>query len=139
LKKSLTEFKFDRHINYCLCVHSLKGVRAMGNFRENSDRCSARKTAEEERINPSPCTKNAADAVGRQRLTDLRHGGKAVIAALDGDAHFLGRITAMGLTVGCSVEVLRNEKKQPVLIHCRDTMVAIGRGEGQKILLEVGR
>jgi ferrous iron transport protein A len=41
----------------------------------------------------------------------------------------------MGITVGSTLEVIRNEKKQPMLLFCRDTMVAINRKECEKIFV----
>lgn len=71
-----------------------------------------------------------------KKLSEMSPGAKGKIKALDGDGRFLSRITSMGLTVGCPVEVLRNEKKQPILIYSRDTMVALNRKECEKIILE---
>lgn len=71
-----------------------------------------------------------------KKLSEMSPGSKGKIKALDGDGRFLSRITSMGLTVGCPVEVLRNEKKQPILIYSRDTMVALNRKECEKIILE---
>jgi ferrous iron transport protein A len=72
-----------------------------------------------------------------QNITKLQRGERGVIARLDGDARFLSRITAIGLTPGCPVEILRSEKRQPVLLYSRDTIIALSRREGEKIMLEV--
>jgi ferrous iron transport protein A len=72
-----------------------------------------------------------------QNITKLQRGERGVVARLDGDARFLSRITAIGLTPGCPVEILRNKKRQPVLLYSRDTMIALSRREGEKIMLEV--
>lgn len=66
-------------------------------------------------------------------LTKVRAGQKGIITEMDGDARFISRITSIGLTVGCPIEVLQNEKKQPMLVYGRDTMVAINREECEKI------
>jgi ferrous iron transport protein A len=42
----------------------------------------------------------------------------------------------MGIIVGSRIEILRNEKKQPLLLFCRDTMVAVNRKECEKIKVE---
>jgi ferrous iron transport protein A len=42
----------------------------------------------------------------------------------------------MGITVGSTLEIIRNEKKQPMLLFCRDTMVAINRKECEKIKVD---
>jgi ferrous iron transport protein A len=72
-----------------------------------------------------------------QNITKLKRGERGVVARLDGDPRFLSRITAIGLTPGCPVEILRSEKRQPVLLYSRDTMIALSRREGEKIMLEV--
>lgn len=46
------------------------------------------------------------------------------------------RISSMGLVKGGTLEICQNNKKQPVLIYARDTLVAIGRRESRKI--EIG-
>jgi ferrous iron transport protein A len=43
----------------------------------------------------------------------------------------------MGITGGSTLEVIRNENKQPMLLFCRDTMVAINRKECEKIFVEM--
>lgn len=68
-----------------------------------------------------------------KKLSEVPAGTKGKIQALDGDGRFLSRVTSMGLTIGCPVEVLQNEKKQPILIFSRDTMVAMNRRECEKI------
>lgn len=70
------------------------------------------------------------------KLSDARPGLRGRVTAIRGDTRFLSRITSIGLTVGCPVTVLQNEKKQPVLVYSRDTMVALNRAECAKIELE---
>lgn len=68
-----------------------------------------------------------------KKLSEMPAGTKGRIQALKGDGRFLSRVTSMGLTLGCPIEVLQNEKKQPILIFGRDTMVALNRKECEKI------
>lgn len=68
-----------------------------------------------------------------KKLSEVPAGTKGRIGHLEGDGRFLNRVTSMGLTIGCPIEVLRNEKKQPILIFGRDTMVALNRKECEKI------
>jgi ferrous iron transport protein A len=72
-----------------------------------------------------------------ENLTRLSRGQRGCVAALEGDRRFLNRITGIGLTIGCPVELMRNEKGQPVLVYSRDTMIALNRQEGEKIMVEV--
>jgi ferrous iron transport protein A len=74
-----------------------------------------------------------------QSVTDSKCGQRGIVAALDGDVRFLSRITAIGLTIGCPVEIMRSERRQPVLLYSRDTVIAINRREGEKIMLEVSK
>lgn len=70
-----------------------------------------------------------------KKLSEMPPGTRGQIRELRGDGRFLSRITAMGLTIGCPIEVLRNEKKQPMLVYGRDTMVALNRSECEKIMM----
>lgn len=71
-----------------------------------------------------------------EKLSEMPPGAKGRVKELQGDGRFLSRITSMGLTLGCEVEILRNERKQPMLLYSRDTMVALNRSESEKILVE---
>lgn len=71
-----------------------------------------------------------------KKLSEMPVGAKGRIESLEGDGRFLSRVTSMGLTIGCPIEVLQNEKRQPILIYGRDTMVALNRGECEKIAVE---
>lgn len=72
-----------------------------------------------------------------QKLSAAKAGERGRIVSIDGDARFLSRITSIGLIIGSVVEVVRNQKRRPVLVYGRDTMIAINRRECEKIMLEV--
>ncbi|MDL2288551.1 ferrous iron transport protein A [Oscillospiraceae bacterium OttesenSCG-928-F05] len=72
-----------------------------------------------------------------KKLTELQPGQAATIAGVQGDTRFLTRIISIGLTVGSRVEMLRNEKKMPLLLYGRDSVVALNRDESSNILVEV--
>lgn len=69
-------------------------------------------------------------------LTELKDGKKASIVKIDGERRYLSRITSIGLNSGTSLEMLHNNKKQPLLIFSRDTMIALNREEAKQILVE---
>jgi ferrous iron transport protein A len=69
-------------------------------------------------------------------MTKTRAGQSCIVREINGDARFMSRVAAIGLTPGCPVEILRNEKRQPILLYGRDTMIALSRREGEKIMLE---
>ena len=49
------------------------------------------------------------------------------------EARLTNRLSSMGVMCGSQIEICQNQKKQPVLIFARDTLVAIGREESKKI------
>jgi ferrous iron transport protein A len=71
------------------------------------------------------------------RLSEVKAGIVVTIAEIHGDERLLSRTSSMGIIVGSRIEILRNEKKQPLLLFCRDTMVAVNRKECEKINVEV--
>gem|GEM_PF-1068013 len=73
---------------------------------------------------------------GVMSLNETEEGFSGKITDIAGDAHFIGRVTSMGLTVGCPLTVVRHEKKQPILIEARDTLIAISCGDLGKIFVE---
>jgi ferrous iron transport protein A len=71
------------------------------------------------------------------RLSDIPAGNMVKVQEIHGDERLLGRTSSMGIIIGSRIEILRNEKKQPLLLFCRDTMVAVNRKECEKIKVEV--
>ena len=67
------------------------------------------------------------------KLQDAKPGYSGIITAINGDTRFLSRITSIGLTVGCKIEIMRNEKKQPVLLLGRDSLIAVNRKDCDRI------
>ena len=72
-----------------------------------------------------------------EKLTNLKDETKGKVAEIIGDIHFQSRITSIGVTVGSEIEIIQNYKKQPVLIYCRDTMIAVNKKEAGNIIVEV--
>ena len=63
------------------------------------------------------------------KLNELNENSNAIVENLNGDSRFIGRITSIGITPGCRLKVIRNDKNRPVLIFSRDTMIALNRKE----------
>ena len=61
------------------------------------------------------------------KLSELKENQNAVVAKLDGDNRFISRITSIGLTPGCRLQVVKNDRNRPVLVYSRDTMIALNR------------
>jgi ferrous iron transport protein A len=69
-------------------------------------------------------------------LLELQKEQSAVVASVNGDARFVSRITSIGLTPGCKLTVIKNEKRRPILVYSRDTMIALNRDECANIMVE---
>ena len=67
------------------------------------------------------------------KLNDLKENSRAVVSGLKGDTRFIGRITSIGLTPGCRVSIVKNDRSRPLLIYSRDTMIALNRKECEGI------
>lgn len=71
------------------------------------------------------------------RLSDVKVDQMATISALGADTHFLSRVTSVGLTEGTCVQIVRNDKKMPILIYVRETLLALNRKDCDRIEVEV--
>ena len=70
-------------------------------------------------------------------LKEVNAGQKVVVSDVKGDQRFLSRVTSIGLTIGCELEILYNEQKFPLLFYGRDTVVALNREESENVFVEV--
>lgn len=68
-------------------------------------------------------------------LSDAAPSKRYTIRAIKDETRLVNRLSSMGLVCGSTLDVCQNLKKQPVLVFARDTLVAIGREESEKILL----
>ncbi len=69
-------------------------------------------------------------------LSEVKENKEALVSAINGDTRFMSRITSIGLTPGCRVKVIKNDKNRPVLVYSRDTMIALNRSECKGITVE---
>ncbi|HHU96384.1 MAG TPA: ferrous iron transport protein A [Petrimonas sp.] len=69
-------------------------------------------------------------------LNEVNEGQKVIIADIKGNTRFLSRITSIGLTLGCEIKMLYNEKKFPLLFYGRDTVIALNREESNDVFVE---
>jgi len=66
-------------------------------------------------------------------LGDLKVDQTGVVCKIHGDSRFISRIISIGLTPNSSFTVLQNDGRSPVLVYCRDTIIAINRKECAQI------
>lgn len=71
-----------------------------------------------------------------RRLDEIAPGSRVILSALQADAELNARFMQLGVVVGSPAEVLQSHADGPVLIRSRSTLVAIGREEASKILVE---
>lgn len=69
-------------------------------------------------------------------LSEITVGHSSIVRQLRGGKDFLGRMTALGFTIGSEVKVIQNYGHGPLIALIRDTRVALGRGEALKVLVE---
>ena len=69
------------------------------------------------------------------KLCDVPASKKVQICSIDGDTRFLTRITSIGLTVSGNLSVVSNEKRLPLLVYSRDSLIAVNREESARILV----
>ena len=75
----------------------------------------------------------------KMSLSEMKADREVVVNEIVGDGRFLSRITSIGITPGCRVKILRNDRNRPMLIFSRDTMIALNRKECKGIeVTEVG-
>ena len=70
------------------------------------------------------------------KLTEMKPDQNGVIRRIGGDAHFLNRITAIGVTEGTEFQTVRNDKKMPLLVYLRETLIAVNRADAERIEVE---
>ena len=73
------------------------------------------------------------------KLSELKTGGMGTVTRVVGDARFVSRVTSIGITEGCPIEVVQNAKKRPILVFERDSLIAIGRKDCDLIDVEERR
>ena len=71
------------------------------------------------------------------KLNEMETGQKGVITSVLGTDRCVSRVTAIGLTEGCSIEMVQNAKRRPLLVFERDSVVAIDRADYKNIEVEV--
>ncbi|MDO4988969.1 MAG: ferrous iron transport protein A [Eubacteriales bacterium] len=70
------------------------------------------------------------------KLTNTRPDQHGLIRRIGGDAHFAKRITSIGITEGTEFQTVRNDRKMPVLIYLRETLIAVNRADAERIEVE---
>lgn len=71
-----------------------------------------------------------------KKLTDMRQGEEGIISSINGDTRYISRVTSIGITPGCRVKIVKNDKNRPIIVFTRDTMIALNSAESRNIEVE---
>lgn len=66
-------------------------------------------------------------------LSEVLPEKRYVVMEIKDEARLVNRLSSMGIMCGSQIKVCMNNRKQPVLVFVRDTLVAIGRSESKKV------
>ncbi len=67
------------------------------------------------------------------KLSEMRSGTFGRVQSLGEDARFLKRITSIGFTEEAPFQVVKNDRKMPVLVYVRETLLALNRKDCEQI------
>lgn len=70
-------------------------------------------------------------------LNTCAAGDSARILVIEASPSFQSRAAAVGLTPGSIVDIVQNQRRRPLLIHVRHTLLAIDRRDSADIQVEV--
>lgn len=73
----------------------------------------------------------------RMKLSELDAGSLGKVSKVSGTKEFERRITSVGITPGSMLSVVQNEKKYPLLLDVRNTLLAVDRNDCSNIEVEV--
>lgn len=73
-----------------------------------------------------------------KKLAEMKQGQTGVVTAINGDARYMSRITSIGITPGCTISIVKNDKNRPVIVYTRDTMIALNEKECNNIEVQEG-
>ncbi|MCR4885241.1 MAG: ferrous iron transport protein A [Clostridiales bacterium] len=72
------------------------------------------------------------------KLTETKPDCISKVKQIGGDTHFMKRITSIGITEGTILQTVKNDRKMPVLIYTRETLIALNRTDADRIEVTAG-
>ena len=70
------------------------------------------------------------------KLSETKKDTHGKVKRIEGDAHFVNRITSIGITEGVFFQTVRNNRRMPVLVYLRETLIALNRSDAERIEVE---
>ena len=69
-------------------------------------------------------------------MTKILEGKTAILRSIDGGRQLKGRLAALGLLPGTTLEVIRNSGHGPFVVGVKGSRIVIGRGMADRISVE---
>jgi ferrous iron transport protein A len=70
------------------------------------------------------------------KLSDTKQDQRGLIRTIRGDTHFVNRVTSIGISEGAAFQTVRNDRKMPLLVYLRETLIALNRTDAERIEVE---
>jgi ferrous iron transport protein A len=74
-----------------------------------------------------------------QALSSMPTGQRGMVLSLEGGRIFCSRAANLGFTEGAEVTIVQNYGRGPLLVSLRGTLVALGRAEAAKVLINAAK
>jgi len=71
-----------------------------------------------------------------KKLAEMNQGEEGIISSINGDTRYISRVTSIGITPGCRIRIVKNDKNRPIIVYSRDTMIALNSAESRNIEVE---
>ena len=72
------------------------------------------------------------------KLSEATPGYTGCVSSVTGSHHLLSRLIGIGIVEGSTIQVIQNEKGQPVLFYCRDSIISLSKKDCEGIKIEGG-
>ena len=77
------------------------------------------------------------NCIAKMKLIEAQDKKNYVLINPGTNAHFIERAKSMGLVQGTKLKMIRNQKKMPVLIYARDTLLAINQKDANSMEIQI--
>lgn len=72
------------------------------------------------------------------KLSEATPGYAGCVSPVTGNHHLLSRLIGIGIVEGSTIQVIQNEKGQPVLFYCRDSVISLSKRDCEGIMIGGG-
>ena len=69
-------------------------------------------------------------------LAQMEPKSVGIVCSIEAEMKIVARLSGLGVTVGSRITVLDNRKRGPLLIKVRNTKIAFGRKDAEKIIIK---